>query len=341
MSPAHPLDVLITIPIDETLRTQLQAVSPRLRLINIPAQSPDEIHPEVWERCDVLYTARVLPTPEQAPNLKWIQFHYAGIDHALQAPVLQKEGLLVTTLSGAAAPQMAEYILTMLLALGRRLPALFHNQQEAAWPEDRWQRFLPRELNHSTVGIVGYGSIGRQVARLLYGFGATVLATKRDVTHPEDPGYIPAGQGDPHGDYVHRLYPHTALRDMARLCDYLVVTVPLTAETRGLLNAEVLSALKPGGFLVDVSRGGVTDHQALLQALEAGHLGGAALDVFHTEPLPPDDPLWRQPNVIITPHISGNSAHYKSRAMSLFIENLQRYLNNEPLYNLFDRHKGY
>ncbi len=338
---SQPLNVLITVPLDEALLAELRNLTNNIRILNVPAQSPDDIAPELWASCDVLYTAKILPAPEQAPQLKWIQFHYAGIDHALDAPILQRDGLLVTTLSGANAAQMAEYVLTMLLALGHRLPDLFKAQRAAEWPADRWQRFMPQELRGSTVGIVGYGAIGRQIARLLHAFGAIVLANKRDATDPRYHGYIAAGQGDPNGDYVRRLYPAEALRAMARHCQALVVTVPLTPQTRHLINAEVFNALPDGAFLVDVSRGGVVDHEALLSALQNGRLDGAALDVFPQEPLPPESPLWQMENVIITPHISGNSPHYKARAMTLFKENLRRYLDGKPLYNLFDPQKGY
>jgi phosphoglycerate dehydrogenase-like enzyme len=289
----------------------------------------------------VLYTARVLPVPEVVPDLRWIQFHYAGIDHARDAAVLHKSGLMTTTLSGAAAPQMAEYILMVLLGLGHRLPDLMENQRRTAWPKDRWERFNPLELRNTTVGIVGYGSIGRQVARLLHPFGARVLACKRDARHPEDQEYSMEGVGDPAGDYLLRLYPATALRSMARECDFLIISVPLTPETRGLVNEAVLASLPASAYLVDVSRGGVVDHAALVEALREKRLAGAALDVFPDEPLPAESPLWKFPNVILTPHISGNTPHYDDRAVDLFIINLKRYLAGQRLFNLVDLERGY
>ncbi len=337
-----PLDVLITLPFPPALVKRLEAVSPRLRVVVHAARGAGEIPDALWARCEVLYTTpRLLPQPEQAPRLKWIQFHYAGIEKSLGAPLLQKEGLLVTTLSGAAMPQMGEYVLTMLLALGHHLPAMMESQRKAEWPEDRWERFSPRELRGSTAGIIGYGSVGREVARLLHAFGVTVLASKRDAMHPADTGYTPEGMGDPEGKYVHRLYPHTALRSMVRECDFVIVAIPLTPETRGLIGERVFSAMKHGAFLVDVSRGGVVDHEALIGALRDGRLGGAALDVFPEEPLPANSPLWSLPNVIITPHIAGNSPRYDERAVQLFAENLRRYLDEQPLYNLFNPKRGY
>ncbi len=335
------VNVLITHSFPEALITTLREVSPRLRLTVHPARKPEDIPPEEWARAEVLYTERVLPAPEQAPNLKWVQFHLAGIEHALDHPLMSRPELIVTSLSGAASSQMAEYALMMLLALGHRLPDLFANQMKAEWPKDKWERFSPKELRGSTVGIVGYGSIGRQIARLLQPFGATVLAAKRDVMHPEDQEYTPEGMGDPKGELFKRLYPTQALRSMFRECDFVVVCVPLTPETRNLITKEELDALPLGACLVDISRGGVVDHAALLEALQSRKLSGAALDVFPEEPLPPTSPLWKMPNVLITPHISGDSPHYNERAVALFAENLNRYLAGLPLYNRYDPNRGY
>jgi phosphoglycerate dehydrogenase-like enzyme len=337
----QPVNVLITLPFSTALVNQLQQISPRLRVSVSAAKRAEDIPSDLWERCEVLYTGQILPSLEQAPRLHWIQFHFTGIDHALQAPIMQKPDLLVTTSSGATAPQMAEYVLTMLLLFGRKVPALLANQKKADWPKDRWERFSPRELRNSTVGLVGYGSINRQVARLLREFGATVLASKRDVMHPADKDYAPEGTGDPEGDLVHRLYPAQALKSMLKECDFAVVAVPLNTETRGMINTEVLSAMKPDAFLIDVSRGGVIDHAALVKALQEHKIAGAALDVFPEEPLPANSPLWQMPEVIITPHIAGNSPNFNERTAALFAENLERYLNNQPLYNLFDPSRGY
>jgi phosphoglycerate dehydrogenase-like enzyme len=231
--------------------------------------------------------------------------------------------------------------LTMLLALGRQLPALSAQQKKTEWPKDRWERFKPRELRNSTVGIIGYGSIGRQVARLLREFGATVLATKSDAMQPSDSGYTSEGMGDPSGDLVHRLYPAQAIKSMVKDCDFIIVCVPLTEKTRGLVNADVLAACKPTAYLVDVSRGGILDHAALIKALNEHKLAGAALDVFPEEPLPAKSPLWGMPNVILTPHIAGVSGRYDERAIALFAENLARYIADLPLYNIFNPQRGY
>jgi phosphoglycerate dehydrogenase-like enzyme len=159
--------------------------------------------------------------------------------------------------------------------------------------------------------------------------------------HPEDTGYIPEGLGDPNGDYVHRLYPPQAIHSMLKECDFVIVTIPLTPTTRNLLGPTELAVLKPTAYLVDIGRGGVIDQAALIAALREHKLAGAALDVFPEEPLPADNPLWKLPNVILTPHIAGYSSAYDARAVALFAENLTRYLAGLPLYNQINLEKGY
>jgi phosphoglycerate dehydrogenase-like enzyme len=329
------------MPFASSLIKPLQEVSPLLRITVHPAKNINEVPDELWARCEVLYTDRIIPDAELAPNLKWVQHHYAGLDSTVGLTPADRPSLIITTLSGAATSQIAEYVLTMLLALGRQLPALSAQQKKTEWPKDRWERFKPRELRNSTVGIIGYGSIGRQVARLLREFGATVLATKSDAMQPSDSGYTSEGMGDPSGDLVHRLYPAQAIKSMVKDCDFIIVCVPLTENTRGLVNADVLAACKPTAYLVDVSRGGILDHAALIKALNEHKLAGAALDVFPEEPLPAKSPLWGMPNVILTPHIAGVSGRYDERAIALFAENLSRYIADLPLYNIFNPQRGY
>jgi phosphoglycerate dehydrogenase-like enzyme len=331
-----PIQVLITLPFTDELMKKLTDVSPSIVLEKIVTRKTDDISDEIWKRVEVLYTNRVLPKPEQAPSLRWIQFHWAGLDHALKEPILQQEGMSVTSMSGASATQVAEHAVMMMLALGHHLPDIYAHQKRAEWPSGRWELFNPSELRGSTVGIIGYGSIGRQIARLLQTFGATVLATKRDIRHPEDTGYILEGLGDPNGDLVNRLYPPQALSSMLKECDYVVVTLPSTSATRGYLGSKELATIKPGAYMVDISRGGIVDHNALIPLLREHKIAGAALDVFPVEPLPTDSLFWKLPNVIITPHIAGFSPHYDERAAELFAQNLHRYIEELPLYNRLD-----
>ncbi len=332
----EPIEIIITLAFNDELIRQISQVSPRLAVEKVVARKVEDINDEAWKRVEVLYTNRILPTSEQAPNLRWIQFHWAGVDHALDAPILRREGLTVTSMSGASVSQMAEHAVMMMLALGHHIPDAMAHQRKSEWPSGRWDMFSPQELRGSTVGIVGYGSIGRQIARLLQTFGATVLATKRDIMHPEDSGYTLPGMGDPGGDMVNRLYPPQAIGSMLKECDFVVITLPRTKATHGILGSKELGELKQGAYLVDISRGEIIDHSALIPLLRERKIGGAALDVFPAEPLPADSPLWKMPNVIITPHIAGFSPHYDERAAALFIENIKRYLEELPLYNRLD-----
>ena len=341
MTEQSPVEVVMTLAFPEEMIEELRQVSPRLHIHTFNPKRVEDIPAEVWAQCEVLYTDRILPGMAQAPNLKWIQFHYAGIDYAADAAILRKPDLLATTLSGAASPQVAEYCLTMMLALGHHMPDMFKLQSRTEWPADRWERLSPFEWRNSTVGMIGYGSIARELARLLQPFDVTILAAKKDVRHPEDNGYTIPGQGDPEGNLFTRLYPMEALNSMLKTCDYVICSLPLSPEARGLIGAETIAAMKPGAYLIDVGRGNIIDPAALLAALQEKKLAGAALDVFAEEPLPANSPFWRLPNVIISPHIAGISPHYLDRAVRMFGANLARYLQGELLFNLFDVRKGY
>lgn len=259
----------------------------------------------------------------------------------LDSDIFENPEIQITSLSGANASQVSEHILAMMLALGRRLPDLARHQGRNDWPTDRNKRFTPLELRGSTVGIVGYGSLGRQTARLLHTFGADILASKVDLNQLEDQGYTPDNMGDPEGALPKRIYPAEALRSMFKDCDFVIITTPLTDKSRGMIGQPQLDAMKPTAFLIDVSRGGVIDHEALIQSLQTQKIAGAALDVFPEEPLASDSPLWEMKNVIISPHIAGISKLYEQRAFTLFEENLQRYLEGQPLLNIVDPQQGY
>jgi phosphoglycerate dehydrogenase-like enzyme len=329
------VNLLLTLAFEDSLVERIKAVSPRLKVNLYPSSSGEDIPDELLADVEVLYTLNALPEPESVPELRWVQFHSAGIDHIVDHPLLLTD-VQLTTLSGAAVPQMAEFAMMSMLSLGHKLLDINADPPEERWGENRHQRYEPIELRGNTVGIVGYGSIGREIARLCYAFGATVLAIKRDLKNLQDPGYRLEDTGDPAADVPERMYPPEALRSMVSLCDFLVVTVPLSAATRGMVSAEIIDAMKPSAYIVDISRGGVVDHGALLEALKTEKLAGAALDVYPVEPLPDSSPLWELPNVILSPHIAGSSALYDERAVDLFAENLFRYLSDRSLLNLYN-----
>lgn len=332
--------VLITLAFPTALQERLRAVSPRLRIHVHPASSAETLPEERLEEVEVLYSLGALPDPDAVPNLRWLQLHYAGVDHIIDHPLVAS-GIMITTLSGAAAPQLAEFCIMGMLMMSRRLVRMLNDPPEVRWDDERFKRYRGRELRGATVGIVGYGSIGREVARLCRAFGASVLAVKRDLKHLEDTGYTIEGLGDPEAEIPDRLYPPEAIGSMSSLCDYLVVTSPLTSETRGMVGENVLERMKATSVLVDISRGGLVDHGALVEALQDGKLAGAVLDVYPVEPLPKTSPLWNMENVILSPHVAGGSSQYYERATDLFAENLHRYLSDRPLLNLFDPDTGY
>ena len=332
--------VLLTIAFRDDLLERIKALSPRLKLVVEPARSEEEISEDLLSEVEVLYTASALPEAEDAPNLKWVQVHFAGVDHLADHPLMESE-VQITTLSGVAASGMTEFAVMMMLSLGRRLPLMLEDKGAKIWAEDRFDRFKSIQLRDSTVGIVGYGSIGRQIARILRSFGAEVLATKRDLKTLEDPGFQFEDMGDPDSSLVRRLYPPQALASMAAECDFLIITLPLTSETLGSVDEKIFAKMKPSSYLIDLSRGGIVDHGALVDALRDKRIAGAALDVYPVEPLPESSPLWEMGNVILSPHIAGSSARYNEMAIELFVENMQRYLAEQPLLNRFIPERGY
>jgi phosphoglycerate dehydrogenase-like enzyme len=332
--------VLITVDFREEMMERVRALSPRLNVILHPAESLEEFPEDILPEVEVLYTSIVLPDPEDVPKLKWVQSDYAGIDHIAGHSIVNSE-VKVTTLSGVTASVISEYVLMSILSLGHKLPLMMADKSAKEWVDEGWRRFEPLELRDSTVGIVGYGSIGRQVAQACKAMGAGVLVVKRDLKNLQDDGFRLEGTGDPEAELADRIYPPEAIGSMSELCDFLVVTLPLTKDTRGLIDEKVFDRIREGSYLIDVSRGGVVDHGALVEALNDGKLAGAALDVFPVEPLPSSSPLWEMESVILSPHISGSTVRYRELALELFVENMQRYLSDQPLLNKFVVERGY
>jgi len=330
----------MTLPFPEELLEQLKALSSRIQVVVQPVKDVEELSEDLLADVDVLYTSRFIPELEDMPNLRWVQLHNAGINHVADHAILRSK-IQVTTLSGVSAPSMAEYALMVILSLGRRLPLMLEDKVAKVWSTERGERFMPKELRDSTVGIVGYGSVGREIARLCRSFGANLLASKRDLRVLDDEGYSLPELGDSKAELVERLYPPQAIASMASLCDFLVISVPLTSKTRGLVNEKVFTEMKPSSYLIDLSNGGVVDHGALVEALTENKIAGAALDVYPIEPLPEGSPLWDMPNVLLSPHVAANSPKYFAMAIDCFAENMKRFLSDQPLLNLFQAERGY
>ena len=260
---------------------------------------------------------------QAAPQLKWVQLTSAGADRLLNSGFIE-DGLTITTVSGLHATPIGEYILTVMLMWSKGAPQSIRSQLK-----HEWTRFAPRELHGKTVGIVGIGHIGAEAGRLAKAFGCRVIATKRSATKESS---------EPYADLI--LPPQQLPRLLAE-SDFVVICVPLTRETRGLIGEPELRAMKPSAVIVNIARGPVIVEQPLLQALREGWIAGAALDVFDQEPLPAEHPLWDMENVILTPHISGGTEIYNERAVAIFGANLRRYLAGKPLQNVVDPARGY
>lgn len=331
--------VLVTAPFTEKLIKKIRGVSDEIELEQ--RTLPDRQWPDDWTTdAEVYYAISDVPKPEQAPNLRWVQVHWAGIDSLVDTPLWDSD-IIITSASGIHAVNMAQYAFAQMLGWANKMRLWFQYQAQNEWPSQRWDKFVPDELRGRTLGVLGYGSIGREVARIGKAFGMTVLVTKRNVKQPKDVGYTLSGSGDPEGDVPDRIYPGEATRSMLAECDYVVITLPLTEKTRHLCNEEMLKDMKPNAYLINIGRGGLIDEKALVKALKKGWIAGAGLDVFEEEPLPADSPLWSMENVILTPHISGFTPHYDRRAVDLFAENLRRYLAGETLLNRVNREVGY
>jgi len=338
MSDTEKINVTVALDFSDEIIADLREISSRL---NIERHFPD-VSDEVIADTEILYTTRYFPDPEKAPKLRWIQLNSAGMNHTFKHRVVQAEDIMVTSASGIHATNMAHYTIMMMLMFNYRMKDALELQAKSEWKRHSENFFVPIDLYEQTVGIVGYGAIGRELARLCSEMGMTVLASKNNVKNiTQYDTYRDEGTGDPDGEIPDRIYPSEALNSMAQECDYLVVITPLTDATHHMINDDVFEAMKDTAILVNIARGEVVDEQALITAVSSGKIGGAALDVFEQEPLPSTSPLWQLDNVIITPHISGFTRDYHEKAARVFKANLKRYLDNRPLLNQLDRSKGY
>jgi len=341
---AEPVHVLSTMGFAEPLLQRLRAVSPRLVVRQVTCHNAEEVAQALDAETEVLYTYDLPLDLAAAPRLRWVQLHSAGADHLLRHPILTPDSpIQVTTTSGVHATPIGEFVLGCMLALIRRIPDMTCLHLDRTWPKGRWERFAPRDLRGQTVGILGYGSIGREVGRLAAAFGMRVLALKFNPSRREDHGYVPPGVGDPKGEIPERFYGPDERLDLLRESDFVVIALPLTEATRHFVGEPELRAMKRTAYLINIARGNLVDERALVRALQEGWIAGAALDVFSQEPLPPDHPLWDVDprRVILSPHVAGFSLQYDDRAADLFAENLRRYLAGEPLLNLVDKHRQY
>lgn len=315
--------VVIAMSVPEEILTRFQAEFPEIRFI-VPSDGPTE--EDVRDADAIVGWELPLHLLQAATRLRWMHAAGAGVERYDLAQIAAR-GVMLTNSSGVSAPNMAEHVLGMMIALTRRFPRLLRAQIQRQWRDEATHREV-RELQGQTVLVVGIGEIGRAVAQRATAFGMHVNGLRRR-----------AGEAPPAGfDRVFAIGDfHAALTD----ADHVVVTLPSTPHSRGLFDAAAFAAMKPGAVIYNVGRGPVIDTQALIAALESGHLGGAGLDVTDPEPLPADSPLWDIENVLITAHTSGATPRFWERQAELIAENIRRIQRGDGPRNLVDLEAGY
>lgn len=338
------ITVVVTFDLHRELLDRIDAVEPSLRVralgagaretfggrlpypIELQARTPRAELEAALADAEVLFAPwagalRELDMHAAAPRLRWVQLTHAGAE--LVAPGLAQQ-IAFTTAGDISSDWIAEWVVSAMLMSAKGWPQVWRDQQA-----HRSRRYAPRELAGSTVGIVGMGAIGSRVARLAKGLGCRVIGMRRSfAARGPDPL---ADEGVPPSDLPYLL----------SVSDYVVLSAPLTPETHHLIDAGALRSMRPSGVLINVGRGALVDEAALAEALAAGTIAGAALDVFTQEPLPSDSPLWDLNTVMLTPHASGGSDRYYERATEVFCANLRRYLDGESLLNRVEPNRGY
>jgi glyoxylate/hydroxypyruvate reductase len=340
-----PVNVLVASPLEAEHVAKIESADSRLRLLYaadllpVPRYQcdhtglPRDLVPadldrwaQLREQADVSFDFDwqcPAEMPRHCPNLSWVQGTSAGIGGFLERTGLADSDLVFTTAAGVHATPLAEFALYGLLHFAKEMPTLARRQRQ-----QHWERHTSGVLAGSTAVVVGLGNIGREVCRLLSAAGLTVYGCGRPGRTYQVPG-------------VARYTDTSHLCAVLPEASALVLACPLTAETSGLIGPAELAALPRGAVVVNVCRGAVIDEPALVSALTSGHLAGACLDVFATEPLPLSSPLWAMDNVIVSPHSAATAAAENRLLTDLFIDNLRRWLAGEPLRNVYDRVAGY
>jgi phosphoglycerate dehydrogenase-like enzyme len=334
---AQPVRVGIAFPFDPETIERFRSVSPRLQLTITERADRAAIDEVASVDLDGLIGGALPSDRTRTPSLRWLQVLSAGVENVVGDGAGWPSGIVLTNARGAYATSIAQYTIAAILRVAERVDARREQQLLGQWPDGE-EDLLGRPVRGSTLLIVGYGGIGREIARLAAAFGMRVIAVKADPSVRTDNGFRAPGTGDPEGTIPERIVGTDGLADAAAEADFVSITLPITARSRGLVGRDVLAALPAHAWLVNTGRGPVVDEVALAEVLAAGRIGGAVLDVFGEEPLPPSSPFWRLPNVVITPHVSGAS----SRELGLLVtENLRRFVAGQPLLNRVDPARGY
>lgn len=324
--------VVLTTPIDAQNVQKIKAVSERIQIDQVSpwvvAEKKGDFAKKekltlLLREAEVIYGwIHHFPKnlPERTSRLKWIQTMSAGVDR-LPGEIL-KSYVRIATVRGLHRTPMGEVVLEMMLMFVKDAPSCLLMKQAR-----EWRRVRPKLLKGQTVGVLGLGAIGGEIARLCKAFGMKVIGVRRS--------------GGPSLPDVDRVYSRERLPELLAESDFVVLALPLTKETKGMIGEKELRGMKPSAYLINVARGAIVDEGALLRALEEKWIAGAGLDVFIQEPLPPESKFYELPNVIFSPHISGDMPDYELRATEVFCENLRRYLAGEPFLHEVDKEKEY
>jgi len=321
--PAASLVTLINADVPASVLTRIRDVSPRLTVVSA-AQLAER--PQWLAEAEILYTHHVAADRiASAQSLKWVQTLGAGVEWLLTPEVRRREDLVVTNTSGIHAQPIAEHVFGFVLMFAHQLHRAVRQQSTHNWDSNALRNDVTT-LSGATLGVVGLGAIGRRIAQLAGAFGMRVTAFKRT------PSDTPS---------VDRVFGPGQLAPFLKEAEYVVNTLPLTAQTRGMFGAAEFAAMRSDAIFINIGRGATVQTDALVDALKSGSIAGAALDVTDPEPLPKGHALWGLENVILTPHYSGAHPGYVQRASAIFLENLVSYLAGRPLTNVVDKHAGY
>ena len=324
--------ILLDLPLVENALRRMREL-PGIQVQTLPPHSPGEaVAAELLRGGHVLLCKMPPKNFDDLTDLEFMQISTVGYEHLRHLGLADRQ-VRVCNARGLFDTAIAEWNLAMMINLRRDLRSMIRNQERAIWDRDA---HFGQEIRGQVVGLWGYGGIGRETARLAKAFGMTVYVLSRSGGEPRRDTYMLPETSDPRGILYDFLFSPEQKNKFLAALDYLILALPHTQRTTALIDAEVLRALPRTAFLLNPARGPIVDERALLTALRESWIAGAALDTHFAYPLPPEHPLWRMPNVILTPHISGDdrSAAFPARMGDLFVQNVQRYLAGRPLLNL-------
>ena len=318
------MKVVLDSEADREFVAELRNSFPSVNFCQAPTEA-DQVR-EIPD-AEVLFGAITPAVFEAARRLRWCHFVGAGFDKLVRGnPAFVASDVILTNAPGTHAIAMADHVMGMILTLAHRLVDMLDDQRAHRWDVDKYRAQM-RELEGTTMGLLALGSIGRAVAVRAQAFGIRVYGVDLKPMKP------------PEG--VAEVWTLEGLERLLRISDWLVVTAPLTDGTEGLLNRERIGQLKQGSHLIVISRGGIVDETAVVEGLRSGSIAGAGFDAVETEPLPDESPLWDMPNVLISPHVSGDSPQTWERRYRIFKDNLARYLKGDPLLHICDKRAGF